>query len=212
LNQAGAHHRLVAVQQTSSVYKTIPSQPIPGFAWIIDMRDPEFARSMETILRGAGLLASTQANLKMVEEKHGAHKLVSYRFPEDKKFAGDTGNVRFNFSPAFVKSGNQMILSSTVELARELVDLVAQERQAKGATASTHWQFYASGGAAALRSAEKQLRTQYILSQALSPKEAQDQVRQLIALVERLGVLTIETNYGAGDFRLDIRLNLEPSR
>ncbi|MBM4069411.1 MAG: hypothetical protein FJ271_10755 [Planctomycetes bacterium] len=212
LKQAGAHHRLVAVQQTKSVYKTTPNQPIPGFAWVIEMRDPEFARSMETILRGAGLLASTQANLKMVEEKHGPHKIVSYRFPEDRKFGNDTGSIRFNFSPAFVKSGKQMILSSTVELARELADLVAQEGPTRGSTASTHWQFYATGGAAALRSAEKQLRTQYILSQALSPKEAQDQIRQLIALVERLGVLTIETNYGAGDFRLDIRLNLDHAR
>lgn len=209
LNQAGAQHRIVVVQQTKSSYKTVPGQPIPAFGVILAMRDPAFARSMETILRGAGLLASTQANLKMVEEKHGPHAIVSYRFPEDKDFKGDGNKIRFNFSPAFVKASEYFIVSSTVELARELADLVSKEGKVEGSPSSTRWQFYAAGGAAALRAAQNQLRTQYILGRALSPRDAEEQVRQLIALVERLGVLSLETNYGSDDFRLDIRLNLD---
>lgn len=212
LNQAGVHHRIVAAQQIRPSYKTVPAQPLPALGWIVDMRDPAFARSMETILRGAGLLASTQANLKMVEEKHGPHAIVSYHFPEDKEFKGDTNGFRFNFSPAFVKAGDCFIVSSTVELARELADIVSKESKTQGGSTSTRWQFYAAGGAAALRAAETQLKSQYILGRALSPKDAQDQVRQLIALVERLGILSLETNYGPDDFRLDIRLNVDAPR
>ncbi len=208
-NQAGAHHRVVVVQQTKSSYKPVPQQPLPAFAWVGEMREAAFAKSMETVLRAAGLIASTQANLKMVEEKHGPYHIVSYRFPEDKGFPGDSTRYRFNFSPSFVKAGNQFIVSSTVELARELADMVGQERVTAGAQASSRWQFYAAGGAAALRTTQDQLRTQYILSRALSPKEAQEQVRQLIDLVGWLGVLSLETQYGADNFRLDIRLNLD---
>ena len=63
-------------------YKIKPGVASGSFAVVLDMRDPGFAKSMGTILRGAALAGGFQYGLKMVEEKHGRHTLVTYYFPE----------------------------------------------------------------------------------------------------------------------------------
>lgn len=213
LAQAGAHQRIVVANQGRPGYQTVPPQRIPAFAYVVALREPEpFARSMEAILRGAALLAGTQVKLKLVEEPHGDHTIVGYRFPEDAKLRFNDNNFRFNFSPCFVTVGDRFVASSTLELCHELVDLLekeAREKAQKGSPATVRTQFYAAGGAELLRSIEDQLLTQTILNQALSPKDARRQVQALIELVHRLGALQIEAQYEAQDLRYDVRLKMD---
>jgi hypothetical protein len=205
LKQAGVHHRIVTVAQGTSVYKRVPQQPIGGFALVLDARDPAFGKSLEAILRGAALFASTQFNLNMAEEKLGPHTLVSYRFPEAKELRGDKANIRFNFSPAFARVRGQFIVSSTVELGRDLLGLLAKEEPGPISPATFQIRVYAQGTAAGLERTKDQLENQLILGQGLSPQKAQDQLRQLLAVAERLGVVQAEVHYGVDDFRYDIR-------
>ncbi len=209
LTQAGAQHRLVVANSAKSSYKTVPAQRIPAFAAVIDMREPDaFARSMEAILRAAALLGTTQVKLKLVEEKHGARTLVGYRFAEDVPSKGDVNQIRFNFSPCFVRVHKYFLVSSTLELGHELIDLLEQEAKeppAKASAASERSRLYASGGAELLRDNEDVIIAQTILGQALAPPAAKEQVRTLIDLVRRLGVVQLEERYGAQDFRYDIR-------
>lgn len=209
LKQAGKYHRIVAANQDKPHYKIKPASPIPSFAVILDMRDPAFAKSMNTILRGAALLGSFQFGLRLVEEKHGSHTLVTYYFPEDKKLEADQGNIRFNFSPCFTHVGDQFVISSSLELGRDLVDLLEKENRANTSAATTRTHLYAKGVAANLTAGEEQLLTQFVLGQGLSLKAARDQVRDLGDLIGRLGQLHLETSYGANEFRFDIRLQAD---
>jgi hypothetical protein len=211
LSQAGAHQRFVQVNPPppSTVYKVRPKQPVGAFAVVQEMRDPAFARSMNTILRTVAILGAAQFNLKMVEEKYAGCALVSYRFPEKGKYPGDLTGVRFGFSPSFVQVGDQFVVSSTVELARELVDALHREHRGKNAGASSvHTRVYASGVAAQLRAAQDQLVTQLVLGQALSPTEANEQVRALFHLVAGLGNLDIDSRYSRNSHRLDLHFSL----
>lgn len=277
LSEIGSHQRFVAVNQQSAGYTVQPNQRIPAFALVTELREPAtFGKSMEAILRGAGFIANLQAQLKLVEEKHGDYKIIGYRFPETAKVKGDTERTRFNFSPCFVTVGDQFIASSTIELCHELIDLVKKEPKAtsradeqqltaarkrleavdslmdttldqlagpkdprrrsalireladldqsraklvktieglaaaganvKGMPAAIRTQLYAKGGAEALQLTEDQLLAQTILNQALPPTAARAQVKQGLELLRKLGLLRLETEYTAKDFRLDIRL------
>ena len=209
VQQAGPHQRIVIAQQTKTGYKTVPSVRFPGGALILEMRDLEFARTAETVARAAGLLASFQFDLKLVEEMHGKHQIVGYRFPEDKKLPGDDGNLRFNASPCLVRVGNQLVLSSTLELAHDLVDVLEKENKTPVYSPSTlRAMAYATGVAAGIQNAEEQLLTQIILSQALSPLAAREQLRKLVDLVEQLGSVRMQTHYGDNDFHVNFRLIL----
>jgi hypothetical protein len=214
LTTAGPHHRLVAVQPTQPSYQTRPSQLYPAGAIVADMRDPEeFAKAMNTVLRAGALFASTQVDFKMTEEKRGDWTLVGYRFAEGGAKArgflrNDTGNIRYNFSPCFARVGNQLFVSSTIELGRELVDLLDKEyrnKELKGQAAVNVMQFYGSGGAASMRAFKDQLLTQTILNQAASPEEADKQVKAFIDLVAGLGMVEIVEQYEKNGFHFDVR-------
>ncbi len=210
LTQAGARHRFVVVDQPHSAYKEAPpSQPIPAFAFVTEMREPdEFSKSMESSLRAAALFGGAQFKLKMAEEKHGDYKIVGWRFPVDVKLESDAGNLRFNFSPCFVRVRNQFVFCSTLELAHTLVDLLdreAKETPPKGRVAAAQSRFYGSGGAALLRTARDILITQVVLDQAVTPEAAREQVEALVGLVRRLGALDTEIVYEAKQFRYDVR-------
>lgn len=128
VEKVGPYHRVVVVNQPTASYKKQPDQHIPAFALVLSLREPEqFGKSVNGLLRAAGLLASTQVKLKMEEIKHGDVTIVGYRFSEDEPLKGDDGYLRYNYSPAFVQVGDQFVLSSTIDLAKELVDLLKNE-------------------------------------------------------------------------------------
>ena len=209
LNQMGTHQRFVQTQG-----KTTKQPNNAGtFALVLDMRDPAFGKSMETILRAVGLFASFQFNLKMIEHKHGPYTIVSYQLADKKKNkkkpnVAPVDLILNALSPCFVNAGDNFIASSDVALCKELLDLLEKEKRSKPATATTRFEIYSSGVAAQLNAQKDQYHTALILALAMDPKAAQKQVQELIALVERLGTLQVETHYRSHDFRFDIRLRL----
>ncbi len=209
LQQAGKYQRVVITTPATSPYKIKPTLTAGSFAVIMDMRDAVFAKSMGTILRGAALVGGFQYGVKMVEEKHAGQTLVTYYFPENGKFPGDDNDFRFNFSPCFTHVGNQFVISSTLELGKDLVDCLLKESQENPSAATQRTHVYGTGVAANLRIAEDLLVTQAILSQALPAAGAKKLYDDLIHLVERLGQVNFETNYGTHEFRFDIHWHYE---
>jgi hypothetical protein len=215
-NQLGAHYRLVATHQMNYPYSVNLSsslaRAIPAFALVIEMRDTEEGRrNIETAARLAAFAATTQVKMKMTEANYGARTIVTYRFPEDQKLAGDTDGIRFRFSPSFVAVGNQFVVSSTLELARELVDLLENEAKTGSAApsaVSNRSQLYAKGGTEILKGLDDFLLTQTILGQALPPDVARREVDKLVVLLGKLGVFKSEQVYGAKESHIDLRLQV----
>jgi hypothetical protein len=213
LTLAGSHQRLVIAQQTKPGYQTKPAQLFPAGALVIEMRDPkEFGKAMETALRAGAFFATTQFNLQMVEEKRGDATIVGYRFPEAKSkearpLRNDLNRIRYNFSPCFVRVGNQFVLSSTMELAGELVDLIYKEtkEKKKGSAPVGLTRIYGTGGVAVMRAFHDQLLTQTILGRAVSPDKAGKEVEAAINLVGELGYLELKEEYHKKSFHYDIQ-------
>ncbi len=210
LSWAGPHQRIVVTTRTKSVYKTKPTQVFPAFAIVHDMRNKKFGKSLDSILRTAGLLATTQLGLKMVEKKVDGVKIVSYRFPEKGKFPGnDPAKIRFNFSPSYAYVGDQFIASSTFELATDLVKLLQNEKSQEPLRSSTTLlKFYSTGLAIPLRQGKDALVTQAVLGQAQPPKQARKEVGMLIDLVKNLGTLNYKATFNENDTTFDVVLDL----
>ena len=209
LMQAGPYYRFVAAHQSKIGYKTTPKIIIPAFALVLEMREPEaFGKSMESILRGVALLTGSKANLKLVEEQYKGCKLVGYRFPEDQPLKGDVNDVRFNFTPCFVRVGDQFVVSSTIGLCRELVDLIHKEGNApsRGQPSTTLASLYGPGAAAYLQTVEDLLITGATLDRAESPTEARQQIKALLDIVGRLGEMALESRFHEKTFHYDLRL------
>jgi len=204
LTAVGPYHRLVVAAQDETGYRVRPDQIQPASAFVSDMRSPAYAEGMNAILRTAALVLGAQAKLKMSEEKIGDVTLVTYRFPEDGSLPADRGNVRFNFSPCFARVGNQFVIASSAPFARELVGIL-QSEPAGGSPRSTQMRVYSAGGAALLKAFEDQLLTQTILDRAVGAEQAKKEAAAFVDWLRSLGRLEIDTEYGADEYRTDIR-------
>jgi hypothetical protein len=214
LKSGGAYHRIVVVDQPKAGYKTQPGQAIPAFALVTTMRDGErFSTLAEVALRGGALAATngTPFKLKLAEEKHGDYTIAGWRFSETGTVEQDPSGVRFNFSPCFVRVGNQFVVCSTIELCHELIDILEQEAKtptAKGSRAAAESRAYGSGGAALLSGSQDALIAQTVLDRAVTAAEAKEQSQALIDLVRKLGVLNVDSHYEKNQYRFELRLKM----
>lgn len=204
----GPYHRIVIVNQPVAGYKSVPKTHIPAFAAVSEMRDAEaFSRSMSTILRGAALLfTASQAKMDLVEEKHGDVTLVGYRFIEGGQYKQDVGEIRYNFSPCFARAGNRFLVSSTLELGHEMIDLLQKETADKASNSTSALKVYGAGVADLLQVFEEQLMTQMILDQDLLPADARNQAREFIRIIRGMGVLSLQAEYRKNEFQYDYLL------
>jgi Protein of unknown function (DUF3352) len=212
LTEAGSYHRFVAVNQPKGGYTKQPKTTVPAFAIVLEMRDPDaFTKTVDPVLRSAAFFVGGQASLKLVEEKYKDCNLVGYRFPEDKPLRADVNDTRFGYSPCFFNVGNQFVASSTIELGRELIDILQAEAKAPGKpeVATSRVRTYATGVAEILQLFEDQLVTQAILDQAVPANEAREQVKAFIELVRRQGSLGYQVVFTEKEFHFDILIKGE---
>jgi hypothetical protein len=212
LTEAGPYHRVVAVNQSTNPYKTTPKIQIPAFAVVSELRDPEpFAKNMETVFRGLGLLASSQVKLDFDEATYKDCNVISWRFPVDGEFKADVSDIRFNFSPCFTRVGNQFVVCSTVELCHELIDVLQQEAKDKpsGSASTRQARAYAAGVADVVAAFQDTLVTQTVLDQAVPPGEAKAQVAEFLQWIRDLGDVDLDQGFTAKEFHINFRFNLK---
>jgi hypothetical protein len=200
--QSGVYHRFMVVQPGKLPYGKEPGVRVPAFAFVTSMRDPQFAKSMEILIKGVSVLAGFQVKLKPFEEMVGDVKLYGYRFAEDAPLPVDEQNIRFNFVPCFAQVKDQYIFCTNPDLLKELVGLVQKEDRKK-LTKNMQMRLYATGIGALINASPEQLLTQTILTQAIPEAEAKKQVESLLKYLENLGTLQLETDWQANEFRFN---------
>jgi hypothetical protein len=200
----GAYHRFVFVNTDTPPYKTEPGLKLPSFAYVTTMREPQFGKSVEGLLRGAGFLLSLSQGLKLVEETSDGVKLFGYRFAENKPYPGDDSNLRYNFEPTFAIVGNQFLAASTKELAKKMIVELRRTEKVAGSAELWRAKSYAIGVADALALTPDATVSDVILRQAISLTEARKQVDQLAAYLRTLGTVGIELDESAKQYSLDV--------
>src|SRR5439155_1538780 len=104
--------------------------------------------------------------------------------------------------------GDQFLSCSTLELGRELVEMLQKEqkdgvKRIKGTNERSR--LFATGGADLLAEFENKLIAGTILNQALKPDSAKEQVRLFLDVIRSLGVLDGTSAYGEKDSRYDVK-------
>jgi hypothetical protein len=210
LKLTGTRHRVVITRQFGTEYQTKPKDIQPAFALVMDSRDPDgLAKAIEPLIRGAALVGTFNIKMNLFEEKRGPWKMIGYRFAETPKNKANNHGLLFNFSPCYVRVGNQFIFSSTRELACTLIPLVEHEATlgTYQETASSRHRFSWSGFAVYLDGIKDQMVTATILQEGVDPKVAEQQVNELFKLLDRLGHVDAAVYYEPKSFRVELRTN-----
>lgn len=211
VSHLGARHLFVAAQQRQMGYEVHPKTVLPSFGLILELKDPDaFDRAMQPILRSVGLLSSLNIKMTMVEEKVGAVPMVGYRMVDNEELRQRDQGLYFNFSPCFARVGRHYVLSSTMELGRDLIQHLSHESDASDPSdgTSVHHVFSWAALGKYLESIRSFLVTQSILQEGLDREEAEKQFDLSQKLLERLGSVEASVQYGATHFRFELRSRL----
>jgi hypothetical protein len=217
LELSGTRQRFVAVWQQDRGYAFKAQAYQPAYALVLEPRDPEaFAKALDGPLGGLSFLAGLKAPMSKFEQEHGHAKISGYRFVENdaNKSLGD--GILFNFTPCRARVGNQYIISSTVELARLLIDEIEKAdseegrspQQADAASGPVTHQSRLSftGLSDYLAGTKKQLITQNMLQQGNTPEDAAKEVSLFLGLLDHLGRVESTTRYLPDQYQFDVKI------
>ncbi len=121
--------QIVAARQTFEDEKASPDVKIPAFAFVFRLKDPEAMQrplrvSFQSLVGFLNIAGGQngQPLLDLVFEKRGEGEVVGTSY-----LPGDVepGRINHNFSPSVGFVGDRVVVSSTRQLAGELVDLAA---------------------------------------------------------------------------------------
>ena len=212
--------RLVVAEQTYDPEIATPAVKIPAFALVLRMKNPKrFAPIMEEAWQKAiGLINFTrgQQALPGLIIDRPEHKGVKYTVaafapaPAKERAAAD---MRFNFRPALAAAGEFIILSSTSQLAEDIMDALAKETSAAiKPLAGAHSLLEVEGAqlASILAANRDALVRQNMVNKGNAKEQAEGEVGVLLGLLKVLGGAKLEIGATEGKFtaRLQVRTNL----
>lgn len=211
--------RLVVARQKYDEKTGTPAVQLPGFAAIIRLRD---AQDFELVAKEAwqkaiGLVNFTrgQQALPGLIIDSATQQGVSYNVAyfsvaeqEDRRAAG----MRFNFQPAVAVADDHLILSSTDDLARDLIAaLKTESKRQTGPVAGTHSLAVLKGPALAaiLKANRDALERQNMVEKGHSREAAKKEIGGLIAALDHLTGIQVEAAEKKDVMQVNISVSYE---
>jgi len=224
LAETGPDIRLVAAEQTYDPEIAVPAVKIPAFALVLRMKNPKrFSLVMEEAWQKAlGLINFTRGQqalpgliIDRVEHKGVKYTVASFAPAPAKERAA--AEMRFNFRPALAAAGEFIILSSTAQLAEDIMDALAKEASAAAKPlAQAHSLLEVEGAqlASILAANRETLVRQNMVNKGNTKEQAEGEVGVLLDLLKVLGGARLEIGALEGKFlaRLQVRVNLPPAQ
>lgn len=216
LAQTQPQLRLVVARQAFDPAIGTPEPQLPAFALVVGLRDEEaFGEVLEEAWQKAlGLVNFTRGQkalpgLILDKADHHGTTITVARFSAKDVPDRQHLDQRFNFRPALALARGHAILSSTDQLARDLVDALAKPPRA--AVEAEHTLVQVSGPelAAVLKANRPGLVRSTMLKDGKSEPEAQQSIDMLCALVGWAEQATLRLGSGAEGQLAELRLSLQ---
>lgn len=175
-----------------------PAIKLPAFALVLELRDPErmtreLRRTFQSMIGFFNVVGAMEGRpqLEMDIRRIGNAELItSIYLPEDDEQDSTTAPIIFNFSPSVGFSGSQVIISSTQQLAEQLIQ-TPPPQAAPAVVANSYALLNAPMLTQILADNREQLIAQNMLEQGNTRDEAEGQIGLLLELLgyfESLGM------------------------
>lgn len=199
--------RLVVAQQDYPGEARAPGLQIPAFATILRMKNPDQFSSFveEAWQKALGLLNFTrgqQAEPGLIIDRaefRGVKYTYAY-FAESPGLKDSAPDTRYNFRPALAMPGDHLILSSTDQLARDLIEAVLTKDPAEKRLTGVHsyLEVDISETTAALEANSGSLIQHNMLKEGSSRQEAENEVKIFLLLLQQLGAAQLRVGRNDG--------------
>ncbi len=216
LGALASRWNIVIADQDFAKMDPVPDVKYPAFAVILELKpdDEEFATRLKSAFQSfIGLVnlgaAQTKAQPLMLgsDSVDGLSISTSRYLPEKGKAKGEPVNARYNFSPSAVQVGNYFVVSSNLQLAKDLVPALKAE---PGSTESTLLaEVSGSALASILDRNRERLVMQNMLEKGNAKEQSEGEIQLLLNLLRYLGraSLSAADRDDSAIFNLDFQLD-----
>ena len=209
---------LIVTRQSFENVTPVPALKLPAFALILKLRDaetmrPELRRTFQSVIGFFNIVGAMagRPQLEMDMEKiNDVDLITSHYVPEKKDKNSTTADMIFNFSPSAAFSGEQFILASTDDLAKQLASAPAARASESGV--NTQLALHAAAIRDTLSDNREQLISQNMLEQGHSREEAEaaiDLVFEFVRCVKGAGI-TLRHEKDSLALQLNVTVNENP--
>lgn len=208
--------RLVVARQQYDPAMGTPEPQLPGFALVIGLRDPKaFGEVLEEAWQKAlGLVNFTRGQkaepgLILDREDHGGTPITVSRFSAKEVPDREHLDIRFNFRPSLALAGGHAILSSTDQLARDLVDGLRKPAPGSTASADAHTRLELRGNelSGLLKANRASLVRNNMLKEGTSQTDAETAIDTLCGLAGWVDQARLEVGGGRQRQAFELRLS-----
>ena len=209
---------LIVTRQSFENVTPVPALKLPAFALILKLRDaetmrPELRRTFQSVIGFFNIVGAMEGRpqLEMDMVKVNDVDLITTHYVPEKKDKNSTAaDMIFNFSPSAAFSGDQFILASTADLAKQLATTPAEPVSDNGV--NTQLELHSEAIREALHDNREQLISQNMLEEGRSREEAEaaiDLVFESVRCVKDAGI-TLRHEKDTLALQLNVTVNENP--
>lgn len=218
----GAMHpevRIVVERQEFDGSQPTPALKLPSFALVAQLREPEIMQKelKRTFQSLVGFLNVTgamngQPQLDLGTESNESQQFFTATYePEVDRDRSTDAPIQFNFSPSLAFVGGEMILSSSIPLAKQLANQLSHDAAGQVAPepvgTNTLLEINAQSVRQALTDNRQQLIAQNILEKGHSQEEAEAEIDTLLSILNLLDRFQVDLAFEQqAILNLDLRL------
>jgi hypothetical protein len=209
--------QIVVTRQEFAAGQPTPAIRLPAFALAAELKDPatmqpELRRTFQSLVGFLNIIGAMngQPQLDQEQEKNERGQLIVARYLRDAKTKDLGLKIHYNFSPTVAFAGRRFIVSSTEQLARQLVTQAVDARPAGDAdrVLNSDAVFRFQPLRDILADNRSQLVAQNMLEQGHTKEEAERDVAALLELIGWLdqAALKLDTTAKSAKISLDVAL------
>lgn len=215
LSQLGPRMQFVAARQIFSG-PLVPDIKLPAGAVILEVKNPKeidreakiaFQSLMGLTNIGAG--QNRQPQFEIDTEQRGDATIITATYGDLDPQDFPKGMINYNASPTMAMIGNRLILSSTKELAEELVELAASKRSARKRPENTLLQLNSHVARTMLTDNREHLIAQNMLENGHSREKAEREIGILLEVLKYVGDSSFRLTASQDTMRLELGLQFK---
>jgi hypothetical protein len=220
LGELSPQLQILAARQQFEVSRPIPDIKLPAFALVAEMKNPaETTQSFRQIFQSLiGFLnvvgaQNAQPQLQLSSEQLDGGEVVAATFLPDTVVPVEQQTaINFNFSPSIAFAGSRLILSSTTDLARKLVQAAPLAAAEDADRTNSQLTVHSATLHGVLDDNRTHLIAQNMLKEGNSREEAQREIQTLLDLLTLIEDASVALNAQQSALDLSFRLQFRQQR
>jgi hypothetical protein len=210
----GPHFRIVAARPQETTYNVKLEERLPAVALVVSVRDEAgFRQRVLTAIDSLLWVGVASSNLGETRQSdYRGAKINTVRFSEKPEIADSDKRVLYNFTPSYSLTRGELIVGSTAEIVRNLIDELDRQAAAPRAAApaeerSTDRQELSfTELSELLKGYVPRLIRGAVSDRGLSPADAEKEIDVLRRVLIRVGQLTSVTMIADDHFEISVRV------